>query len=510
MDAITAGPAKLFGRPSGMHAGARPLGARARSLLPGALLIVAGSWLLRGAGDHQYISFSDGVYSYLASVVAQKGPSILYSHLALSQPPAPVLLGAVAWKLGGGIEGIRLGLALMGILTVGLAYVLARRLSLDPLAASVAGALVAAGPMRAQFGGLDGEAFLAVLYLAVALTLANRKPKAGLMGFLIAVGFVVKLTWAPVAVVTLAAVWRQGGRRVAARTAASAGAWTAALYFGLMMTFGWSAASLASQLVLAESHSGLQLSLVPGIILIAAVIWWPIAPLAAAVLRSLPNGVAMLLAAAPISILFMLKQGTFENVLVPFEPLMIVAATMGAMRLWNGRRHGARALAALSCAGVLIHALSVSLPVRSPVPVLLSAEVLDMNNQARVDAAVAALENHSSANQPVMVNPYIALRANRHEVDNQADWFILHAMATNCTDRAGICAEWGRMKRALRGGRVSVAGVDSNVAVFDPPFRSLVTSKARRLLFHTAGPPLTMSIYALKTYAQSSRRADVG
>ena len=76
------------------------------------LLLVAGAawYALRGI-DHNFISFSDGVYMYAASVVAEHRPHALYGTVALSLPPGTLLGTGLLWKLSPHVETVRLALA---------------------------------------------------------------------------------------------------------------------------------------------------------------------------------------------------------------------------------------------------------------------------------------------------------------------------------------------------------------------------------------------------------------
>src|SRR5438876_12352374 len=90
----------------------------ARLVAPAVVAAVAAVWTLGVQGvDHHFISFSDGVYTYVASEVAAHGAHQLYGTIVLSQPPAIVLGAAGLWRLSPHVETIRLALALLSVLT---------------------------------------------------------------------------------------------------------------------------------------------------------------------------------------------------------------------------------------------------------------------------------------------------------------------------------------------------------------------------------------------------------
>src|SRR5256885_16308345 len=114
---------------------------------------------------------------------------------------------------------------------------------------------------------------------------------------MLGLGFFFKLTWAPFFVAGIVALAVQRGKAVALK-AASAGILVAAgLYAAAGRQFGWSLHDLFVQLLLAESHSDLQLSLIPGLATPGAPLWWPLLVLAQSRLRA-AGRTARLLSAA--------------------------------------------------------------------------------------------------------------------------------------------------------------------------------------------------------------------
>jgi hypothetical protein len=448
-------------------------------------------WLVHGI-DHRFVSFSDGVYMYAAATAAEHGVHHLYADMPVSLPPATMLGAALLWRLSPHIETIRLALAALGAVTALLTYAAARRLfGLGAAAATVAAALALTAPIHAQFVGLDGEALLTPLLLLVALALNARCDlvSAALLG----VGFLVKLTWAPYFVAALVAVALRSGVRRAGSLGAGALALALALYAAVAAGLGWGAGDLLRQLVLAESRSGYQLELLPALALSVAVLWWPALVLLRPGLRAASSTALVLMAGGPASALFMLKQGTFFNVLAPVEPLLAIAAVAGASALWRRRR----AVVVLCAIGAVLHAASITRgPLGRAFPVPVGAAIVDTDNEHTVDRLAAVVAAHSSPRQRVLVNPFLAIVAGRRETQDAADWFILRSLERYCgVSTANHCSDWRRIKAAARQGRVAVVGVDSNVETFDPDFRAGTGVNTMVRAVSVDRPPLQMQLY---------------
>jgi hypothetical protein len=465
------------------------------SVSPVAVIVLAAAWQLAQGIDHRFISFSDGVYTYIASVVAAHGPSVLYHHIVLSQPPAIVLGAAGLWKVSPHVETLRMALAVVGVLTALLTYAVARDLGLSRPAAVAAAAIATAGPVHSQFGGLDGEALLTPL--ALVLILLARRSHHGVTGVALGLGLLVKVTWAPFLLAGLVAVWIRSGFAAALRAAAAALAVSSVLYGTAMLAFGWHPADLLNQIVTAESNSGSQTELFLPLLAITALMWWPLLPLAWLGRSVADIGTALVVAAGLLSAGFMFKQGTFQNVLDPVEPFLTVLAVAGFVTLWSRREVMARALALTFALGIGLHAVSVMTPSISRVlPLPVGATILDTRDQSLVDRAAAAVDAAGPADRPVLVNPLIAVVAHRQEIDDQADWFILHAMAVGCaTPARQVCGLWDRMKAAARSGAVASVSVDSNVTSFDPSFANDALSQRKLLVFGADKPPLHTTVF---------------
>jgi hypothetical protein len=427
----------------------------------GRLAVVVGAvaWIaFRGVG-HDFISFSDGAYLYAAS----HGAHGLYGHVASSLPPGGLLLAAGAWRISPHVESVRLLLALLAVLVAVLTYLVARRsLGLGQAAAAAAALIVTTGPLHNQFVGLEGDAFLTPLALGFLLAVERRR--TGIAAVLLGAGFFFKLTWLPFFAVGLVLL----GRRTAARSLAA----TIALYAAALLAFGWSPRDLLEQLVVAESHSGYQLHLLGGIALGILVLWWPLLLLAPVGWRVAPRELKLVAGAAAACVVFTAKQGTFFNVLDPLEPLLTVLAVAGARRLWTTQR---RLLVGVCALALVVHA--------APLPPPLGSRIVDTRNAGAVDRAAAAIDAHSTSRQRVLVNPFLAVVADRREIGDAADWFILHASDPR---------EWTRIKRQARG---TVVTVDSNVESFDPAFAT-DTGATGAPVWRLDEAPLKSAVYA--------------
>jgi Dolichyl-phosphate-mannose-protein mannosyltransferase len=464
------------------------------SSAPALVVALAAAWTLLRGIDHRYISFSDGAYMYTASVAAGHGLHELYRGIALSLPPGTPIGATLVWKLSPHIESIRLALALVGGVTALLTYRVARTLFGLGVAASVVAALLAlTGPVHAQFVGLEGETFVTPLALGLAIALERRRDAACLA--LVGVGFLFKLTWAPFFVAAMVALALRSGWRRALTIGAGAVALSFALYAAAVWAFDWSPHQLVVQLLLAQSHSGFQLGVAAGILAAVLVIWWPLLLLAAPGWREASTSVRLVVGAAAACSLFMVKQGTFFNVLDPLEPFLAILAVTGAGLLWERNRPRMRALVVLCTIGAALHIASVTGgPVTRALPLPLGAAIVDTDNEAQVDRVAAAVAAHSRPDEPVLVNPLFALVAHRSEPAQAVDWFILRSLERLCGERTHLdshCGDWNLAKA----GRFAVVGVDSNVASFDSSFRRDTGVASLELILSIDEPPIKTSLY---------------
>lgn len=479
---------------------ARPHALRwpARWVAPVVALAGAAVWNLGIRGiDHRFISFSDGVYTYIASEVAAHGAGRLYGTIVLSQPPAIVLGAAGLWRLSSHVETIRLALALLSVLTALLTYVVARANRLTPTAAAAAALVAVTAPINAQFSGLDGEALQTPLALGLALALHRSRARAA--GVLVGAGFLVKMTWLPLALAGLIVVARTQGRRALGGALLGATATAAALYGACFAAFGWRPGDLLSEIVLGQSGSGLQLGTLGGIAAVTVLVWSPLLPLAMAGAGSLARPSRGLLVAGLAAGAFAVKQGTFFNVLAPAEPFLAVAAVTGAVELWRRRAVPARWLVAACTLGLVLHAASLTgTAARRALPLPIGAAVVSTDDEADVDRAARVIEANSRPSDDVLVNPLLAVVAGRREVAGQADWFILRALERSCGSRASAparCRLWSEMKRRARAGGAAVVSVDSNVRSFDDRFAHHTGAAGRARLLRIDAPPLDLTLY---------------
>jgi hypothetical protein len=462
---------------------------------PALVLALAAAWTLLRGIDHRFISFSAGVYMYTASVAAGHGLHELYRGMALSLPPGTLIGATQVWKLSPHIESIRLALALVSGVTALLTYRVARTLFGLGVAASVAAALVAlAGPVHAQFVGLEGETFITPLALGLAIALDRRRDAAclAILGF----GFLVKLTWAPFFVAALVALALRSGWHRALAIGAGALALAFALYAVVVWAFDWSPHQLVVQLLFAQSHSGFQFGVAAGIVVAVLVIWWPLLPLAAPGWREAGTSLRLVIGGAAAGSLFMLKQGTFFNVLDPLEPFLAILAVTGAGLLWERNRPRMRAIVVVCALGAALHIASVTGgPAARALPLPLGAAIVETDNEAQVDRVAAAVVAHSRPDEPVFVSPLFALVADRSEPAQAVDWFILRSLERSCgehTDLDPHCADWDRAKA----GHFEVVGVDSNVVSFDPSFRRDTGVASLDRILSIDEPPIKTELYA--------------
>lgn len=471
-------------------------GARAA---PVAVFAAAATWCVGRGIDHRFISFSDGVYMYAASEAAAHGAHVLYHTVALSLPPGALLGAAFLWKLSPHIETVRLALAALSVLTSLLAYRAARTLfALDPWPAGFAAAVAITGPVQAQFVGLEGETVLTPLALGLALAIERRRLAA--TSAVLALGFFFKLTWAPFFLAGVVSVALRDGKRSAAKAGISASLAAAGLYALASGAFGWSFHDLLAQLALAEAHSDLQLDLIPGLAAVVLALWWPLLLLARDGLRETGRTTLLLMGAGAISGLFMLKQGTFFNVLAPLEPFLAITGVAGAVALWRSGRRRRRAVVVVCAIAIAAHAASLSsATLTRALPLPLGAAVVNVRNERNVDRIASAIDAHSGRHQPVLVNPFFALAAARREPVHAADWFILRALQRYCGAapwKARHCGDWARIKALARSGRIPVVSVDTNVLRFDAAFAKETNVPLMQRVLNIKAPPINFSLYA--------------
>jgi hypothetical protein len=462
---------------------------------PAYVVALAAAWIsLRGI-DHHFISFSDGVYTYIASRIAARGAHELYGSIVLSQPPGVVLGASGLWRLSPHVETMRLALALLGGVTALLTYALARANKLNAVGATAAAVVALTAPIHGQFSGLDGEAFLAPLALVLALALERKRP--GTAGALAGAGLFFKLTWAPFLIATLVVAAKTGGRKAVARAGLAAVGCASLLYASTLLAFGWSPRDLVSELLLGESGSGFQLHLMAGIVLVTLLLWWPLLPITAVGGNLLGWPTRALLVASLTAFVFTVKQGTFFNVLDPAEPFLAIAALAGAAALWQRRTFLARGLVAICAMGLALHVVSLTgTGQRRLLPFPVGAAFVRTDDESDVDRATLFVRRHSDPSEAVLVNPLFAVLADRKEVRDQADWFILDALARSCPGTArSTCLLWADVKNRARANAV-VVSVDSNVTSFDPAFGHDLGLRSHASVLLVISPPIDTELYA--------------
>jgi hypothetical protein len=482
-------------QPAALEASPRPLTADlVHAALPLLAVATGASWLLLRGIDHRFISFSDGVYLYAASI----GPHAFYGEIPLSLPPGTVLFASLLWKLSAHVETVRAALAALGILTAFMTYRVGRAaFGLGTAAAAVAALAALTGPLHAQFVGLEGEAFLTPLALALALALTSER--YGLAAVLLGLGFFFKLTWLPFVVAGVVTSALRRGAKKSLTLSLGALLVSFAPYAAAVVAFHWSVHDLATQLVVAQSYSGLQPDVLLGLVAALVVMWWPFAALAGPGFRRADRAAGLVAAAAGTCFAFTLKQGTFFNVLDPLEPFLALAAVAGAASLWRRRRPLARGVVVACALAAVVHVASVTnASLGRALPLPLGAAIVNTDDQATVDRIAGTIAARSKPGQPVLVNPFFALVAHRHEPADAADWFILRSLERYCAanGRADAhCTDWQRVKAAACTGRVRIVSIDSNVASFDRSFARDTAASERTRLLHVDAPPIKTDLF---------------
>jgi hypothetical protein len=362
-------------------------------------------------------------------------------------------------------------------------------------AAVIAACLALTGPIHAQFSGADPEVVLAPLALGLALAL--NRDRLATAGALMGLGLCFKITWAPFLLAGLAVIAARHGVRAAARAGLSCGLVGGGLYAAGIVAFDWPVHDLLAQVVLAQSRSGYQLQLVPGMVAFTVLLWWPLLVLLPAGLSAASRCARWPIVAGALSAVFMLKQGTFLNELDPLEPFLSLAAVAGAGTLWRGSRR-ARVLVVACTLGLAAHTASLAnTELARALPAPLGAAILNLDNERSVDLAAKAIDTHSRPSDAVLVDPFLALVANRREPGDQADWFILSALERSCgIDAAPTCRRWSRIKALARERRLAVVGIDKHVIGFDPTFRADTGISKMRLVLKISETPLETSLFA--------------
>jgi hypothetical protein len=434
-----------------------------------------------------YVSFSDGVYSYLASRVASSSPSVLYDHLVLSQPPIPVLAASLAWDVHGSTTSVRLMVAALVAATIVGSYFLALACGLTGRWPLLVAALVAADPIRIQYVMLDGEAFLTPLLVLTAWALVCDRRR--LVAVSLAVGVLVKLTWVFPAVVVVAAICIRHGLRAGARTAALATGLASLAWLMLAASFGWSPENVLNQLFRAQSGAGWQ-PVVPLVgILVLVMAWWPMLVTAPFGFRRVPREVALLLAGGLGAIGFMVKAGTFFNVLAPAAPILAVVAVVG-LRHMLAQRHAVRICGQVALVGMIVLVVVTNNPwLASSAPLPLGGGLVDVHNASTVRRVASTVEARSAPSDVVFGNPWVALVAHRRIEADQADLFILHAL-----DRAGVPApaSWND----VIGARQDVVVLDDNVEDFAAGLQAVPERDHLHRVLRVDEPPLATTVYA--------------
>ncbi|MCA1648270.1 MAG: hypothetical protein LC797_23370 [Chloroflexi bacterium] len=231
---------------------------------------------------------------------------------------------------------------------------------------------------------------------------------------------------------------------------------------------------------------------------VVSAMWWPLMPLAVVGSREIDIASRAFLVAALVAGVFLLKQGTFFNVLDPAEPFLAVAAAGGVVELRRRAARKATAVVSVCLIGLALHVVSVVNGAMSrALPFPVGGGFLSTDNEEAVDLAVQAIERRSKPGRAVLVNPFLAVLAHRHETKDQADWFLLYALGHSCNSQTNHrCRLWLNIKAAAKYHSGVVVSVDTNVTSFDAHFSYDTGISSMQRLFSVDQPPLYLTLFA--------------
>ncbi|GAG00180.1 unnamed protein product, partial [marine sediment metagenome] len=126
------------------------------------------------------------------------------------------------------------------------------------------------------------------------------------------------------------------------------------------------------------------------------------------------------------------------------------------------------------------------------------AAIVSLDNEAEVDELAAWIHPESlETNDPVAVNPHLALVSGQELLGDQADWFILWAMSVEC-DGDDSCSYWAGLKSKIEAGDIPAVSVDDNVEIFDPAFRDAANGSGLSEIEAVKAGPLRLRL--LRTF----------
>ncbi len=386
----------------------------------GACAAVAG--LLLAWAGRSYWNYSDGVYAYSARALLEGRE--LYADLVAAQPPPISYAGVPVLAVADSVWALRAVLALLAAATGWLVARATLRLTGHRATAVAAGVATLVTPWAIK-GHLSWvpESFAAPLLLAAAgLAVAPGRGAAVAAGVLAAAAAGFKLAFALPALALLVVARRRGAMAAGLLGTLAVGAaltlaiWGGAAWDNVVVAQRQSGARGAADVarLLAEGawNSGPVLAL--------AALAWPLRrrlgdPRLAAAL-------AVGAAAATGTLVTLVKDGSYHNVLVVAEPLALPLAAAAALAAVRARQ-GPVVLAVAACTAFLaVQSLSVLASPEDPAP-LPSPGGVRIASSAEVAAEARAAR--ACGPRPFSGTPYGAFVARRRMPGDQPDQFIL-------------------------------------------------------------------------------------
>ncbi len=379
-----------------------------------------------------YWEYSDGVYALSARYVLDG--QALYGDFAAAQPPPLYYAGAAVLAIDDSAGAIRAAMAACKLVVSLLVLIAVWRLTGRRDAALVAAlaSLVTPWALR-EHGQFVPETLAAPLVMGAALAASRRTTAvvAGALGAL-AAAFKLALVLPALAIVLAARDVRRGLIGFVATGAA--------LALGALALFG---GDLWTNVVHAQSQAGTaSLTYVAGLwaqagwnvvgLLVLAALAWP----ARSRLRD-PDLARGLLAAAAGSLALLatlLKSGSYLTAMIVIEPPLVCLAACGVVAALDRRAATPRARSRTIVAALAVALLAVQVAslVLSPADPKLFTRPLAASGPARtlsgaeVDAAVRAI-GACPPGSTYAGPPYLAFVARRDAAGRQPDPFIIHA-----------------------------------------------------------------------------------
>ncbi len=392
-------------------------------------LVLLAIWQRNG-----YWDYSDGVYSLSAREFLHG--LVPYRDFAAAQPPPVYLVGLAFLWVHDGLASLRAGLAVVDLITAVLVALAVWRLSgLRWLAAAAAFASPLLPITLHEHAQLTPETLAAPLLIGGAL-LCARRARAVIGAMLLALAAACKLAFAlPALAIALASPTR----RKATLVLIAAGAVLAAAALAAFGTGVWREAGRAQ---LQVGHASLHYaggliaqagwSEFPLIIAAAIAVWLAVTDAPEVLDVELTRTLAAGAIAGVVLALTVFKRGSYINVLVPADPLLLALAACGAAWAWRRWRAGRVVLAVL---GVFLAAQSVSVLADPSSPSVAkrpgAASGLAWTAGANAVNIAVSAARRCPRTIAYSRDPYFAFLADRRMPGDQPDPFMLQYASTD-------------------------------------------------------------------------------